>query len=75
MDLYLENLIDECNVQLSKSLKTILSVRNLVDVRNDFEVRITNYFDANIKEQNVIQCRKYCHNLLDQIASNYSSKL
>jgi hypothetical protein len=37
MDTYLEELIDKCDQELSKRLKNILSIRNLVEVRNDFE--------------------------------------
>lgn len=37
MDTYLEDLIDKCDQELSKRLKNILSIRNLVEVRNDFE--------------------------------------
>jgi hypothetical protein len=65
MDTYLEDLIDKCDQELSKRLKNILSIRNLVEVRNDFEQRISNYFESNIKEQNTIQSRKFCHNILD----------
>lgn len=54
MDDYLEVLINKCDIELSKRLKNILSIRNLVDVRNDFEQRISNYFESTIKEQNTI---------------------
>lgn len=50
MDNYLEDLICKCDIELSKRLKNILSIRNLVEVRNEFEQRISNYFDSNIKE-------------------------
>ena len=50
MDKYLETLIDQCDKELSQRLSNILSVRNLVDVRCDFESRVANYFESNIKE-------------------------
>ena len=50
MDSYMSQLIDECDLELSQRLKNILSVKNLVDVRCDFEQRLTNYYDSNIKE-------------------------
>ena len=75
MDAYLEQLIDECDLELAHRLENILSVRNLVEQRNDFEQRITNYFEANIKEENIIRSRKYCHSLLEQISTTYSGKM
>ena len=75
MDAYLEQLISECDLELAQRLQNILSVRNLVEQRNDFEQRITNYFEANIKEENIIRSRKYCHSLLEQISSTYSDKM
>ena len=54
LDSFLENLIDQCDLELAKRLKNILSVGNLVEVRNDFEQRISNYFESSIKEQNII---------------------
>ena len=50
LDTFLEDLIDQCDLELSKRLKNILSVGNLVEVRNDFEQRISNYFESSIKE-------------------------
>ena len=75
LDTFLENLIDSCDLELSKRLKNILSVSNLVEVRNDFEQRISNYFESSIKEQNIIQSRKLCHNLLDQISCLYQQQI
>ena len=75
MDAYLEQLISECDLELARRLQNILSVRNLVEQRNDFEQRITNYFEANTKEENIIRSRKYCHSLLEQISSTYSDKM
>lgn len=50
MDGYLQALLDECDQELGNKLKNILPVRNLVDVRCDFEQRISNFFESNIKE-------------------------
>ena len=67
-------MIDECDIELSKRLRSILSVQNLVEQRNDFEQRICMYFDSNIRDQNVIQCRKYCHSLLEKIQEEFAQE-
>jgi hypothetical protein len=65
LDEYLEKVIADSDILLGDRLKGVLSVRNLIDVRNDFEYRLVNYFDQNIREQNNAQSRKYCHTLLE----------
>lgn len=37
LDDYLESIIAECDMLLGDRLKGVLSVRNLIEVRNDFE--------------------------------------
>lgn len=72
---YLTTLLDQSDIELSKRLRSILTVRSLVEVRNQLEQRITHYFDNNVREQNKVQSHKFCHNLLDQIYSHYTPKL
>lgn len=75
MDEFLEMVIAESDMMLGERLQGVLSVRNLVEVRNDFEQRITTYFDQNVREQNITESRKYCHNLLEQIYLRYQPKI
>lgn len=75
MDKFVAEMMTYCDLEFSKRLKTILSVKNLVEVRNIFEERITMYFNNNIREHNKLQSRKFCHSLLEQIYNHYSSKL
>lgn len=42
---YFEDVIDNCDIELSNRLQNILSVKNLVEVRNDLETRIFNYYE------------------------------
>ena len=37
LDEYIENIISDSDLLLGDRLKGVLSVRNLIDVRNDFE--------------------------------------
>lgn len=50
MDDFLEALVNECDMLLGERLKGVLNVRNLVEVRNDFEQRLANYFEQNVRE-------------------------
>lgn len=72
---FLEMLVAESDMLLGERLKGVLSVRNLVEVRNDFEQRLANYFDQNVREQNAAESRKYCHNLLEHIYLRYQPKI
>lgn len=72
---FLEMLVAESDMLLGERLKGVLSVRNLVEVRNDFEQRLANYFDQNVREQNATESRKYCHNLLEHIYLRYQPKI
>jgi len=64
---YFQELVEWCDREVSKRLKAIMPVGVMVEVRNQLEERILHYFDQNTREQNQMQCRKFCHNLLDQI--------
>lgn len=75
MDTFMDHLITECDEELSRRLKTILTVKQLVFVRNEFEERVTHYFDNNVRDVNKNLSRKFCHNLLDQIHTDYLFKL
>ena len=37
---------------MSDRLKSVLNVKGLVEIRNDFEERLSIYFDKNIREAN-----------------------
>lgn len=50
LETYYEDIVDNCDIELSNRLQNILSVKNLVEVRNDLESRIFNYYEQNIKE-------------------------
>jgi len=50
LDAFIEEMIDSCDIDLSDKLQNILSVSSLVEVRNDFELRISNYFESNIRD-------------------------
>lgn len=50
LDNFYEDIVDNCDIELSNRLQNILSVKNLVEVRNDLESRIFNYYEQNIKE-------------------------
>jgi len=39
-------MVDECDLEISSRLKTILPVTSLVEQRNEFESRLSQYFDA-----------------------------
>jgi hypothetical protein len=45
MDIYLEQMIGDCDLKIGKRLSNVLNIRNLIEVRNDFEMRLRNYFN------------------------------
>lgn len=63
--------VERCDRALAKRLQSVLTARNLVDVRNDLEMRVTTYFETNIGEQNLLQSRKYAHQLLEALYMKY----
>lgn len=75
LDTFFDQLMANCDQELSLRLKGILTVKNLVIVRNDFEDRICRYFDNNVRDVNKLQSRKFCHNLLDEIYTHHTFKL
>lgn len=50
MNQFMVKLIENSDIEVSKRLKSILTVKSLVEVRNQLEQRLTHYFDNNIRE-------------------------
>ena len=53
---FLTKTIDDCDKTLSARLSSVLSVPNLVEVRNDFEQRLATYM-GQIEEKNKEQSK------------------
>ena len=57
---------------MSDRLKSVLNVKGLVEIWNDFEERLSVYFDKNIREANYQAGKQLCHPVLEKLYYGFS---
>ena len=64
LDDFLQATLEDCDNTLAERLSSLLSVANLVEVRNDFEQRLVTYM-GQIEERNAERAKEHSHQLLE----------